>query len=172
MQPHTLNWSTPALFYRRLRSALIWKSISYQFTFPSHSGFFLFLVSWCIHFHLPPCSQSKFPHTWAQYCDLELLAPAKYTKFCYLDAAEYRKLLAKCFSRRCVELSRHGVMLALVGYTPLPQFFLDSQQTRRKVCEKKMTSEWLHYRGCALPMCNSPSIRQKCLTISFTHNQT
>ena len=105
------------------RSALIWKPISYQFTFPSHSGFFLFLFSWCFHSHFPPCSQLKFPHAWAQYCDLELLAPVKYTKFCSLDAVEYRELLAKCFRRRCVELSRHGPVLALLGHTPLPQFF-------------------------------------------------
>jgi len=54
---------------------------------------------------------------------------------------------------------------------PAASMFLDSQQTRRKVCERKMTSEWLHCRGCALPICNSLSIRKKCLTISFSHNQ-
>jgi hypothetical protein len=168
---HTLNCSTPSLFYRRLRNALIWNPVSYLFTFPSHSGFFLFLVSWCFHFHLPPCSQLKFAHAWAQYCDLELLAPVKNTKFCSLDAVEYRELLAKCFRRRCVELSSHGPVLALLGYTPLPQVFLDSQQSRRKVCVRKMTFEWLHYRGCALPLRHSFSIRQKCLIISFSHNQ-
>jgi hypothetical protein len=113
--------------------------------------------------HLPPCCQLKVAHTWAQYCDLELLAPAKYTKLCSLDAVEYRELLAECFRRRCVELSRHIPVLALLGYTPLPRFFLDSQQTRLKICESKMTSEWLHYRGCALPMCESLSIHQNCL---------
>lgn len=37
---HTLNCSTPALFYSRLCSALIWKPVYYHFIFPNHSGFF------------------------------------------------------------------------------------------------------------------------------------
>jgi hypothetical protein len=134
---HTLDCSTPALFYRRLRSDLIWKPVSYQFTFPSHSGYFLFVVSWCFHFHLPPCSQLKFPDAWARCCDLELLAPAKYTKFCSLDVVEYRELLAKCCRRRCVELSRHGPLLTLLGYTPLPKFLLVN-----KPGEKSVKGRW------------------------------
>lgn len=118
-------------------------SLSCQLVFLSHSGVFSSLISWGFHVYIPPCFKSSVPHVWAHYSALELLAAAKYTKFCCLDAVEYRKLLRECFRRRCVELSRHDPVLVLVGYTPLPHYFffcVYSQQTRREVCEKMMIS--------------------------------